>query len=809
MNRIPQDIYFGMRMLLKHPWITLILVLNIGLGLGSNVTIFSLLDAIVLRPLPYPEPHDLVEVLRGFNGGDVPGVSATKFLVWRQSIRAFNGIAAISMAHSASSFERGDSVDYVTTLGVSGKFFGVLNSPPAIGRDFTPDDEILNSQETAILSDHIWRTVFAADPHILGKPIRLDGHIRTIVGVAHATFQSFPPADVWIPLQLAEGGHDDSNRFFVVGRLKGGMKSKYLNSELAQVAETFRDVYPNLMQQDERIVAADYQDEIIGTMRSTLWIMWGAVGLVLLIACFNVVNLLLAQLVTRSKEIAVRIALGAGSLRILQQLVTEAVLVTLTGAVVGVFLSTVILRVLPSLYPVDLVSLNPIVINFRVLLFTVALVCIAGAAIGAGTAALATRSNNMGILNAARGPTHISRAGTRVRFGLVTCEIAVSLVLLVNAALLVRSFQKATKVQPGFEVHGLYAMQTPIRLPERLAPQVSQFQEDTVQRLESLPGVEAAAAVTSLPFELGPNVRFEVPGQEEPPYPTDWRAVTTNYFKVMEIPLILGRDFGLSDMRGSPPVAIVNRKMAKTYWPNQSAIGEHIVLMPNAEQELVRDCEVVGVVEDVKERGLDKEPPFLVYVPVSQAPDKLTVMSSNLIPLSWVVRGKVDVSSLAMFTTSMPGFPGLKLGMTNIRSMEELMDSAFRDRRFNIVLLGTFAIVALLLGTLGTYGVFSFFVSERTKEIGVRMALGARMQDVIFSVLKRALQMAALGTSIGIVIALAINRVLEALLFGIGPYDLASFCSAVLCLVVVSLMASLLPARTAASIDPMIAMREE
>jgi len=300
-----------------------------------------------------------------------------------------------------------------------------------------------------------------------------------------------------------------------------------------------------------------------------------------------------------------------------------------------------------------------------------------------------------------------------------------------------------------------------------------------------------------------------VPGQEEPPYPTDWRAVTTNYFKVMEIPLILGRDFGLSDMRGSPPVAIVNRKMAKTYWPNQSAIGEHIVLMPNAEQELVRDCEVVGVVEDVKERGLDKEPPFLVYVPVSQAPDKLTVMSSNLIPLSWVVRGKVDVSSLAMFTTSMPGFPGLKLGMTNIRSMEELMDSAFRDRRFNIVLLGTFAIVALLLGTLGTYGVFSFFVSERTKEIGVRMALGARMQDVIFSVLKRALQMAALGTSIGIVIALAINRVLEALLFGIGPYDLASFCSAVLCLVVVSLMASLLPARTAASIDPMIAMREE
>ena len=805
MNGFVQDLRYGVRMLLRSPGLTAAAILALALGIGANTAIFSVVNAVLLRPLPYRDADRLLSVYQVWaTSPDEHDVLSTDDVV---ALREGAGTALkVAAYYSPSGFTITGTGEPEQVAGtqVTAELFDVLGTPPALGRAFLPEDDRPGAEPVVVLSHALWQRRFGGDPGVVGRSLTVDSRAHIVTGVMPKGFR-FPRdsvADLW-PIFRPERS-DSRPPYYIrtVARPRPEAGPAEIQGALQSVTRQIKEWFPDASN-DWRLDAAPLKGELIGDARPALLVLFGAVALVLLIATANIANLLLARATARRKEMAIRAALGAGRLRLARQMVTESLILAAAGGLLGVILSLWGTDLLVRLGPRDLPRLYEVGIDLRVLLHTAAVTILSGILFGLAPAIRASRPELAPALNAgARGTT--DHAGRRLRSLLVVTEFALAVMLLSGAGLLIRSFLRLQQVSPGFEVGGL--LTASISLPQARypdGPARSAFFRALVERAESLPGVQTAAISMSLPPDLLVMTNpYTIEGRPLPPG-TNPPAVAQlliggDYFRALGVPLLRGRAFTEADVATAPEVIIINQAMARTMFPGEDPIGRRIQLGdPDPESPWVT---IVGVAGDVKYTGLDKPPEPAIYTPYEQNlwwPTMYLVVRSSVDPAGLERAVRAQVASLD---------PLLPLG---VRTMDDLLGRSVAEPRFRTMLLGIFAATALLLAAVGIYGVLSYTVGQRTQEIGIRMALGARGRDVLALVLGQGMALAGAGVAIGLVAALALSRLLAGLLFGVGPTDLPTFAAVSLVMVAAALLACYLPARRATRVDPMVALRAE
>ena len=817
MDTLWQDLRYGLRMMAKNPGFTIVAVLALTLGIGANTAIFSVIDAVILRPLPFASSDRLVAVWSTNTQRGISRNSASypDFIDWRSQSRSFDGMAA----WHDSDFTLTGSGDPAHLYGVvvSPGLFPMLGASPLLGRNFLPEEEDPGKAKIhpVILSHFMWQGRFSSDPNVIGKNITLDGLPFTIVGVMPAGFQ-YPiqakNADLWMAIVMDGITTDGSPSYMtmrgshylhVTGRLKPGVKLSRAQAEMDTISSSLSRQYADTNKY--RGVKLETElDRMVGDVRPALLILFGAVGCVLLIACVNVANLLLARATSRQKEIAIRSSLGAGRMRIVRQLLTESLLLSFLGGALGLILAWWGTDALLALGPANVPRLSGIHLSGRVLGFTALASLATGFFFGLLPALHISRSGLAETLKeGGRGSTE-GVLRNRMRSALVVAEVALALVPLIGAGLLIQSFVRLSRVKPGFDAHNVLAVT--IGLPDArydLAHQAAFF-EQLLQRTRALPGVRSAGAVEPLPLSSDDiQVSFTIEGRpvaksEEPS--TNYRDVTPGYFQTMHIPLLQGRDFTAQDNSKSPAVIIVNQTFAKTFFPNENPLGKRIQpgMSVGPGTKVMR--EIVGVVGDVHHRGLNIEAGPEAYEPESQMPfdGMIMVVRTDNDPRSDIASIREQVRALDK-----------DLPVYDSKLMEEYLSASVAQPRFNTLLLGIFAVVALLLAAVGLYGVMSYSVVQRTHEIGIRMALGAQQKDVMQMVVGQAFRLTLTGTVMGLAGAWAATRLMSSLLFGVSASDPTTFAGVALLLGTVSLLACYVPARRAMQVDPMVALRYE
>jgi putative ABC transport system permease protein len=702
--------------------------------------------------------------------------------------------------------------------------FRVFAAPLAIGRAFTPEEDRPGGPRVAVLSHALWVSHFSSDPQIVGKTIGLNGDPYAIVGVLSPVFQPDPQADVFIPLQPDPNSTNQGHYLAVAGRLKPDVTLAQAAAEMRLLGEQFRRANPKWMDDSEHASVFSMRDIMVRGVRPALLILLGAVGLVLLIACANVANLLLARAAGRQREIAIRAAIGAGRGRIVRQLLVESVLLASLGAIAGVILGVWGARVLLALSPgglprVDAFAAGSMVgalLDWRILAFTAGVAIGTGLLFGAAPALHLSRTDLSSTLKEAGGRGSSSRRAARTRDVLVVVEMALALVLLVGAALLVRTFVGLRDVQPGFQVQNIVTMRTSLAGSNYATTrQVETLARSVLQRIDALPGVKAAGMALLMPTQGGTDLPFRIEGRALKGgdlYHGDeqWRVITPGYFEAFEIPLVRGRPFSDRDRAGAAPVVVVNAAMAKKYWPGQDAIGQHITIGKGLGPEFddpVR--EIVGIVGDVRELGLDQDPPPAMYVPWYQMSDALTKLGNSLIPASWIVRSAAPTASLTAEIQKEFQAVDAQLPIAQVQSMDQIISKSIAQQNFNMVLLTIFGAIALLLAAIGIYGLMSYSVAQNTHDIGVRVALGADRRHILSLVVSRGMKLAGVGLLIGVGGAFAASRLLARLLFGVRPTDPLTYVLVVAALGTIAFLACYLPARRAMRVDPIVALRAE
>ncbi len=811
MTTLWQDIRYGSRMLWKSRGFTLIAVLALALGIGANTAIFSVVNTLLIRPLPFRESERIVMVWEHnkTRGNRQNVVNPANYLDWRTQGTVFEEIAAFYDAR-LNLTGGGDPLE-VPTQAATPNLFTILSVEPIIGRKFTPEDALEGAPDVALISYGLWQSRFGGDPKIVDRQVSLNGTPTTIIGVLPADFQWFikkgsltdKPAQLWVPLGFTEQNSTRRGRYLTtVARLKPGVSVEQARAEMNAIGSRLEQQYPD-SNKNWGVEVVPLREQFVGDIRPALWVLLGAVGFVLLIACANVANLLLARASARQKEIAIRTALGASRWRIIRQLLTESVLLSALSGALGLLLAWWGIGIIEALSPRDLVNLDKVSINLVVLGFTLIVSFVTGLIFGLAPAFEATRLNTNETLKEGGRSNIGGGSGSRLRSLFVVAEVALALVLLVSAGLLVKSFMRLQSVDPGFDADHLLTMR--VVLPSRKYAEDHQpvaFFKQATERLRSLPGVKSASAVSFLPFAgLGAATSFTIEGRPAPAAgekpSTDVCVIEPDYFRTMSIPFVSGRNFNEQETTEKRHVVIINQALARKYFGSEDPLGKRVTVSMGREPV---PTEIIGVVGDVKNGSLNVDMRPMVYWPHPElAYTSMTiVMRTTGDPLALAAAAEREIRAID------PDQP-----VSDIRTMQQLLADSVARSRFTTTLLGLFAALALVLASVGIFGVMSYSVTQRTHEIGIRMALGATARDILRMILRQGLTLTLIGVAVGLIGAFALTRLMSSLLFGVSASDPITFTAVTLMLAGVALLACYIPARRATRVDPMVALRYE
>jgi putative ABC transport system permease protein len=809
MGALWQDLRYAFRMLSKKPGFAVVVVLTLALGIGANTAIFTVVNAALLRPLPFREPDRLVHLweTKAQQQFKEREASYPDYQDWKTNSQVFEGVAGYS--RRSFSLTGLDTPDRIEGAAVTDNFFQVLGVETVAGRSFQPGEDQPGTERLVILSYNLWQRRFGSDPKLIGQALTLNGARHVVIGVLPQKFQFAPAgaAEMWVPLQPTE--QMMTRRFMhwlnIIARLKTGVTIEQAQAGMGTIASNIAQSHPD-SHTGTGVRVVSLHEQITGSVKTLLLVLLSAVGFVLLIACANVANLLLARSAGRQKEIAIRTALGASRPRLIRQLLTESLLLALVGGVVGLVFALWGVDFLVSRIPATQIGSMPYLQNLsldgRVLFFTVFVSLLTGIIFGLAPSLQSSKLNLQEALKEG-GRTSAAATHNRLRNLLVISEMALALLLLVGAGLMMKSLLRLLEVDPGFKTENLLTMRVP--LPPNKYPEdehLINFHRELLTRVESLPGVKGVGTVSVVPLQGGNTARFVVEGRPAPPpgeeLEANIRDINPSYFQVMSVPLLKGRFFTEQDRQDAPPVVIVNQTLASRLFPNEDAVGKRLLFASMQEQAI----EIVGVVGDEKLNGLDAPVTPIVYGPYMQDPDRV---------INLLIRTASDPNMLAGTVKAEIQRLDADLPVFGMRTMNELIDNSQSTflRRYPAVLIGTFAAVALLLALIGIYGVISYSVNQRTHEIGVRLALGAQKYDIFKLIVGQGMLLALIGVGCGLVAAFALTRFLASLLYGVSATDPFTYLVVSILLLMVALLACYLPARRAMKVDPMIALRYE
>ena len=796
-----KDIQFAARSLLKRPGFTAIVVFTLALGIGANAAVFSVINAVLLRPLPYRDADRVVTLWQNNIKAGVPrhDVSPANFIDWSEQSTSFEAIAGVVPFGFVIAGD-GEPERFSAWLVTSG-FFQVAGTDALLGRTFTAEDYVPGNHRVVVLGHGMWQRRFGGDRNIVGRTISLNGQPYAVVGVMPPQFQLPPDREIWVPEIIQESYRQRRGATYwnVVARLKQGTTVAQAQEEMNGIAARLAAQYPDTNGEMGASVVPLF-DHLTGQIRSALWILAVAVGFVLLIACVNVANLLLVRGAERQREFAIRSALGAKRLRLLRQTLTESLLLVVVGGVTGVLLASWLVKLIPAISSSKIPRVEQVSMDLRVVLFACGVSLLTAIVFGLVPAIQFWRNDIQWSLKES-GRSTATPVRQRLRKVLVISEVAIAIVLLVGAGLLLRSFVRLLQVDPGFAKENLLALQVFMPRTYDKPEQLTGFFDQSLEKIRSLPGVETAAVIATPPFIiLEQDANFNIVGRPPAPKGSEpsafYAPVSSEYLNALSIPLKKGRFFTNFDKAGSPPVVVINETMARRYFPNEDPMGQRLSVIFG--QVVTR--EIVGVVGDVLHNGLHVEPRAEMFVPHQQ---------SASAHMTFLVKTRTEPGSQLSAVKGAIREVNPRQTFARTATMEELVSDSLKQRRFNLFLLGLFALIALLLATLGIYGSISYSTRQRTNEIGVRIALGAQSRDVLRLIVGQGVGLALVGVAIGLGAALLLTRAIRGLLFGVSPTDPLTFLAISLLLLFTAVIASLIPARRATKVDPLVALRSE
>jgi predicted permease len=814
-----KDLKHAVRMFRKSPAFTFAAVAALALGIGANTAIFSVVDAVLLRPLPYPAPNRMVLFGVGSPQGRGVAASPAKFAHWRRETAVVQDVAAFNTGFM--NYTGGQFPEQLKSAQVSASFFQLFGARTVLGRTFTAEEDLPNAGHYVVISKALWQHRFDSDAQVLGKSISLGGDPYTVVGVlGDFSFSDLGTTpDVLVPFQLDPNATDHAHYFTVAGRLRPGVTLAKANAELERSTKEFRAAFPNAIAENSAFYVVPIGEALVANVRKSLYVLLGAVGFVLLIACANVANLLLAQAAGRKREIAIRTALGGSRGRIIKQLLTESVLLSLTGGVLGLVLGAVGIRALLAVNTAGLPRIDEsgsmVRMDWRVLLFTLIVSLVTGILFGLIPALTSARADLSATFKEGSTRSGSGFRQNKARSVLIVTEIALALVLVVGSALLIRTVVALGRVNPGFDAHNVLTMRMSFgeqRFATSMA--VEQAVRDGVQRVKTIPGVELASATCCVPLQGGYGLPFTIAGRPltNGPYSGGggWMSVSPGYFEVFRIPVKRGRTFTDRDDANSTPVVIINEAMAREFWPNDDAIGAHITIGRGVMKQFASEPErqIIGIVGDTRDGGLNNDPQPQMFVPQAQIPDGVNALNTGLAPMAWVVRTRTAPLAVSKaIEEQLRQATGLPV--SNVQSMDDVVRVSTSRQRFNMWLMTVFGASALVLATIGIYGLMAYSVGQRTQEIGIRLALGADGSRVKNMVVVQGMRLVLVGVAVGVVASLGLTRLISTFLFGVAPWDPLVLAGVPLLLIVVALIAVWWPARRASRVDPLSALRYE
>jgi predicted permease len=805
-------------MFIKNPAFTLAALGALALGIGANTAIFTVVNSVLLKPLTYPEPDRIVQFQLTSPEGSGSGASITKFHNWQEQTSVFQDVSAYDSGGPGFNLT-GTVPEQIHGIHVTKDYFKLFGAPVMLGRTFSEQEDLPNGGKVAVLSYGLWKRKFGSNPNVVGTTISLGNEPYTIIGVLGPSFETDPVSDIWLPFQFDPNSTNQGHFFLGAARLQPGVTLAQANAQLKVAADQFRRKYPGVIGPQEGFAVIPLRDSIVSDVRSSLFILLGAVGFVLLIACANVANLLLVRATGRKREFAIRAAMGAGRLRIIRQLLTESILLALTGGLLGSILGYVGVRALLAVSPGDIPRIGEngagVGLDWRVLLFSLAISLLTGILFGLFPAIGASRPDLNTTLKESSNRSGTGFRQSKARSLLVISEVSLALILLIGAALLIRTYIALRHVNPGFDAHNVLTMDMSLTGDRFMkSAGVAQLVRDGRERVNAIPGVEVSASTCCLPLEGGFGLPFNVVGRPTGKDPNTggagWMSTSPGYFAVFKIPILRGRDFTNQDDGAAPGVVILNEAMVKKFWPKEDPLGQQIVIGKGVGPQFEEPArQIVGIVGDIRDGGLNRDPRPLMIVPQAQVTDGMTALNAGIGPVEWIVRTHGDPHLVATQVTEQlrqasGGFP-----VARIRTMDEVVVQSTAREDFNMLLLTIFGASALVLAAIGIYGLMAYSVQQRTQEMGIRMALGADRARIRNLVVWHGMRLALAGVVLGVGAAFGLTRLIASFLFGVKAYDPLVFVTVPVILTAVALFAVWLPATRASKLDPMQALRVE